>query len=177
MVLTRVSLQLGGHSLPTGTHLARYTSPAVMARVFVQETPAAILKVSDPAFTILFLAILLTCLSSSLHNIRRTCCLIFTNHIPPLLLRCNQTPPRTCLQTLVPCNARYYIWELGRYIALTLCFIAGFILWGHATDLTEPVGSQAIAGTLTRVSCWILTLYNLLVEEGREFRAAKTARK
>lgn len=39
------------------------------------------------------------------------------------------------------------------------------------------VDVQAASGMLTRVLCWVLTLYNLLVEEGRELTAAKSVKK
>lgn len=85
-----------------------------------------------------------------------------------------------------PPSKRYYVYELGRYILLTLSFIMGFIVWGDATNWTEPIPygvedhtskTEVIGGTIARALCWLLTLYNLVVEEGREFRAAKTARK
>lgn len=79
---------------------------------------------------------------------------------------------------------RYYVWELGRYFALSACFILGFIVWGEAVNWTGTTSfdqqdhyMEVVGGSLARILCWALTLYNLLVEEGREFKAAKSARK
>lgn len=79
---------------------------------------------------------------------------------------------------------RYYVWELGRYLVLSACFILGFIVWGEAANWTGPISAdrehevmEVVGGSVARIGCWVLTLYNLLVEEGREFKAAKSARK
>lgn len=38
-------------------------------------------------------------------------------------------------------------------------------------------GPQVVGGTIARLLCWALTLYNLFVEEGRELSASKSLRK
>lgn len=80
------------------------------------------------------------------------------------------------------CFGRYYLWELSRYLALSTFFILGFIVWGDTTNWVGPIPvgedtATIVGGTLARVACWCLTLYNLIVEEGREFKAAKSTRK
>ncbi|CAM9702258.1 unnamed protein product [Ascophyllum nodosum] len=77
---------------------------------------------------------------------------------------------------------RYYLWEIFRFSALSLAFILGFIVWSESPNWVGPLrpGDEplhVIGGSLSRGLCWILTLYNLLVEEGRELKAAKSFRK
>eukprot|EP00903_Cladosiphon_okamuranus_P011708 g11011.t1 len=77
---------------------------------------------------------------------------------------------------------RYYLWELGRYLVLSFSFILGFIIWGDSANWVSDLDSDddavpVIGGTISRLICWALTLYNLFVEEGRELKASKSLRK
>ncbi|CAM9781145.1 unnamed protein product [Ascophyllum nodosum] len=77
---------------------------------------------------------------------------------------------------------RCYLWELLRFSALSLTFILGFIIWGDSSNWdghVEPGDHPlpVIGGSICRVVSWVITLYNLLVEEGRELKASKSIRK
>ncbi|CAM9902638.1 unnamed protein product, partial [Ectocarpus sp. 12 AP-2014] len=77
---------------------------------------------------------------------------------------------------------RYYVWELGRYLALSASFIMGFTIWAEVPNWTGPIDSdddrgRVMGATISRLLCWVLTLYNLIVEEGRELAASKSIRK
>ncbi|CAM9701976.1 unnamed protein product, partial [Ascophyllum nodosum] len=65
---------------------------------------------------------------------------------------------------------------------LSLSFTLGFVTWGESYNWVGRVNPgddplDVIGGTLCRYLCWALTLYNLLVEEGRELRASKSFKK
>lgn len=51
------------------------------------------------------------------------------------------------------------------------------ILESLTTFLDGLFCPQVVCGTISRLVCWALTLYNLFVEEGRELKAAKSLRK
>ncbi|CAM9702185.1 unnamed protein product [Ascophyllum nodosum] len=77
---------------------------------------------------------------------------------------------------------RYYMWELGRFVVLSLSYTMGFIVWGEFSNWHGEVypGENAICligGTMCRLLCWGLTIFNLVVEEGRELNAAKSFKK
>ncbi|CAM9538385.1 unnamed protein product [Ectocarpus sp. 4 AP-2014] len=77
---------------------------------------------------------------------------------------------------------RYYVWELGRYLVLSASFIMGFAIWAEVPNWTGPIDSdddrgKVMGATILRLLCWALTLYNLIVEEGRELAASKSIRK
>ncbi|CAN0285897.1 unnamed protein product [Pylaiella littoralis] len=77
---------------------------------------------------------------------------------------------------------RYYLWELGRYLFLAMSFIMGFVMWADAANWVGPLDSSddrlaVVGGTVSRLLCWVLTLYNLFVEEGREVAASKSIKK
>ncbi|CBJ28918.1 Ankyrin Repeat Transient Receptor Potential Channel [Ectocarpus siliculosus] len=78
--------------------------------------------------------------------------------------------------------SRYYVWELGRYLVLSASFIMGFTIWAEVPNWAGPIDSdddrgQVMGATISRLLCWTLTLYNLVVEEGRELAASKSMRK
>ncbi|CAN0117240.1 unnamed protein product, partial [Ectocarpus sp. 12 AP-2014] len=77
---------------------------------------------------------------------------------------------------------RYYVWELGRYLVLSASFIMGFTIWAEVPNWNGPIDSddnrgRVMGATISRLLCWVLTLYNLIVEEGRELAASKSIRK
>ncbi|CAM9258297.1 unnamed protein product [Phaeothamnion confervicola] len=61
----------------------------------------------------------------------------------------------------------YYLYELTRYMVLCLAFVLGFIVFPTV---------NSTSGAAARVACWLLTLYNLVLEEGREMWASPSLR-
>ncbi|CAN0108954.1 unnamed protein product, partial [Discosporangium mesarthrocarpum] len=75
---------------------------------------------------------------------------------------------------------KYYFWELLRYILLTTAFILGFIVWAETEgedSLGAGSGGYRGQGGVSQLICGGITLYNLLVEEGRELKASHSYRK
>lgn len=39
-------------------------------------------------------------------------------------------------------NARYYLWELARYVVLTASFIMGFIIWSDSSNWVGAIDAD-----------------------------------
>jgi hypothetical protein len=61
-------------------------------------------------------------------------------------------------------GAHFYIWELFRYGLMVVTWVLGFVIYYEPSSNREDVN----LGSVMRWTCWVLTAYNLFIEEGSE---------